>query len=100
MNINQYSIHPSVSNNLILKQLEDIIDGMVMELYFEDELKAKKVDIIELVEKDLIKAECNDPAEKIYNFYKSASHPDSEIRNRILSFAIVSPDILKPILQG
>jgi len=86
--------------NLIAKELEDIIDGMVIELYFSEKVKAKKVNIIELVEKELAKAESKDTAESIYNFYKSVSHPDSEIRDRILSFAIVSPDILKPILHG
>jgi adenine-specific DNA-methyltransferase len=96
----QNSIHQSVSNNLIAKQLEEIIDGIVLELYFSEVMKTKKVNIIELVEKELEKAKSKDTVESIYNFYKSVSHPDSEIRNRILSFAIVSPDILKPILQG
>lgn len=100
MKSNESIIHQSISNNLIIKQLEDIIDGMVLELYFEEEVKTKKVNIIELVEKELEKAKSKETTESIYNFYKSVSHPDSEIRNRILSFAIVSPDILKPILQG
>lgn len=100
MNSNESIIHQSISNNLIIKQLEDIIDGMVLEVYFEEEVKTKKVNIIELVEKELEKAKSKETTESIYNFYKSVSHPDSEIRNRILSFAIVSPDILKPILQG
>ena len=73
---------------------------MVLELYFSEEMKAKKVNIIELVEKELEKAKSKDTAESIYNFYKAVSHPDSEIRNRIFSFALASPDILKPILQA
>lgn len=97
---NETSFHQSISNNLFVKQLEEIIDGMVLELYFSEEMKTKKVNIIELVERELEKTTSKDVAESIYNFYKSVSHPDSEIRNRILSFAIVSPDILKPILQG
>jgi adenine-specific DNA-methyltransferase len=97
---NQSLSNQSVSNNLIEKQLEEIIEAMVLELYFLEEMKSKKVNIIELIEKELVKAESKDIAESIYTFYKSVSHPDSEIRNRILSFAIVSPDILKPILQG
>ena len=73
---------------------------MVLELYFSEKVKAKKVNIIKLVEKELAKAESKDTAESIYNFYKSVSYPDSEIRNRILNFPIASPAILKPILQG
>lgn len=99
-NRNHNSIHESISNNIITKQLEEVIDGMVLELYFGEEMKSKKVDIIELVEKELEKTKSKNTADSIYNFYKSVSHPDSEIRNRILSFAIVSPDVLKPILQG
>lgn len=94
------AIHQATTNIIIAKQLEEIIDGMVLELYFEEEMKSKKVNIIELVEKELAKMVGEDSRQNIYNFYKSVSHPDSEIRNRILSFALVSPDVLKPILQG
>lgn len=97
---NETPFQQSISSNLLVKQLEEITDGMVLELYFGEEMKSKKVNIIELVEKELEKVKSKDTTESIYNFYKSVSHPDSEIRNRILSFAIVSPDILKPILQG
>ncbi|MGE0587073.1 MAG: TaqI-like C-terminal specificity domain-containing protein [Cyclobacteriaceae bacterium] len=96
----QNPIHQSVSNSLIAIQLEEILDGMVLELYFEEEMKVKKLNIIDLVESELTKAKGENVAERIYNFNKSVSHPDSEIRNRILSFALVSPDVLKPILQG
>ena len=94
------SIHQSVSDSLIVKHFEDIIDGMVLELYFEEEMKLKNVNIIDLIEKELQKIESENIAESIYSFYRSVSTPDSEIRNRILLFPIVSPDILKPILQG
>lgn len=97
---NENTIHQSVSNNSVVKHLEEILDGLVLELYFGDEMQTKKVSIVKLVQKELEKAKDKDTTKSIYNFYKSVSHPDSEIRNRILSFAIVSPDILKPILQG
>ncbi len=97
---NTNTINISVSNNLLVKNLEDIIDGMVLELYFEEEMITKKVNIIALVEAALKKAEGKTVEESIYNFYRLVSNPDSEIRNRILLFPIVSPDILKPILQG
>ena len=97
---NETPIHSSVSNNLIAKYLEDIIDGMVLELYFEEEMKEKNIAIIELVETVLSKTHSQKTEDSIYKFYQSVSHPDSEIRNRILNFAIASPNILKPILQG
>lgn len=96
----QNSIHSSISNNLIANTLEDIIDGMVLELYFEEEMKSKNIDIIKLVETEIAKLKGNNINENIVQFYKAVSAPDSEIRNRILMFPIASPTILKPILQG
>ena len=94
------AISNTISNNLITQYLEDIIDGMVLELYFEEEMKEKKVNIIGFVEKELQKCTSEDIIENIYQFYRSISHPDSEIRNRILLFPLASPHILKPILQA
>ena len=97
---NETSIHQYVSNNLIVKSLEDILDGMVLELYFEDEMKEKKITIIDFVTAAIAKTNSGIIEEDIYKFYSLVSHPDSEIRNRILNFPIASPTILKPILQG
>jgi len=97
---NNKKTNPPFSKNLVIKSLEDIIDGMVLELYFEEEMKAKKVTIIDLVTAALAKTNNDTIEDSIYNFYTLVSHPDSEIRNRILNFPIASPTILKPILQG
>lgn len=97
---NERPIHSSVTNNLIAKSLEEIIDGMVLELYFEEEMKEKKLLIIDLVTSALAKTNSDIIEDSIYNFYTLVSHPDNEIRNRILNFPIASPTILKPILQG
>jgi len=97
---NERPIHSSVTNNLIAKSLEEIIDGMVLELYFEEEMKEKKLLIIDLVTAALAKTNSDIIEDSIYNFYTLVSHPDNEIRNRILNFPIASPTILKPILQG
>ena len=97
---NSNSVHKSVSNNLIAKSIEEIIDGMVLELYFQEEMREKNVTIFELVIEALAKTNTGNIEEKIYNFYSLVSHADSEIRNRILNFPIASPTVLKPILQG
>ncbi len=100
MNENKKTIQPSGSNNLITNTLEDIADGMVFELFFEEEMKLKNIDIIKLVEAELTKLKGSSINENIVQFYNAVSSPDSEIRNRILMFPIASPTILKPILQG
>ncbi len=98
-----------VSNEQLAKQLEEVIDACVLELYFGEEMKNKQIDVLALVEKELNqtlgsadfeKLPVEAKAEAINKFYSSVSHPDSAIRNRILKFPIASPDILKPILQG
>jgi len=100
LNESSHSINSAVSNALIVNALEEIIDGMVLELYFEEEMKSKSIDIIKLVEAELAKLKGNNINENIVQFYNAVSAPDSEIRNRILMFPIASPTILKPILQG
>ena len=72
----------------------------MLELYFEEEMTTKKINIIALVEAELEKANSPTMEDSIYKLYQAVSHPDSEIRNRILNFPIASPTILKPILQG
>lgn len=36
----------------------------------------------------------------IWELYEVLSHPDHPVRNKILKFPILSPNILKPILQS
>lgn len=98
-----------VSNEQLAKQLQELIDACIFELYFGDEMKAKQIDVLALVQKELSQAIGNydfenlqreEKAVAVNKFYTIFSHPDSPIRNRILKFPIASPDILKPILQG
>lgn len=93
-------LHEEASNNLILKDFDDILDGMVLEIFFEDEFRKKNLHIIHLVENALRKSENKDSSAKVFNFFKLISHPDNEIRNQVLSLPLVSPDVLKPILQA
>lgn len=106
---NRHQITNYVTNDQLAKQMEELIDACVLELYFADEMKNKQIDVLAFVEKELLtvlgdinfeEMPTEAKAEAINKFYTSVSHPDSPIRNRILKFPIASPDILKPILQG
>lgn len=88
---------------------ENIIDALVLELYFSSHLKELEIDILQFVERDLEKVMQGKEFEKlsdtekeqvIEQLHQTWSHPDSEVRNRIKLFAVRSPEILKPILES
>ena len=95
--------------NIKLSIFEQIIDGVVFELYFRDHMKEKQINIIEFVEqdikevigdKDLDTLDDDSKEEVIQKLYDKWTHPDNEVRNRMKLFAVRSPDILKPILES
>jgi len=100
--LNTEKINEKVSNDYVAQTFDNVIDGCVCELYFEDHLKQKNIDIIQFVEKDLITIEnIENILEKtkiINTIFEKWNERNNEIRNRILLFAVESPNILKPIL--
>jgi hypothetical protein len=91
------------------KCYEQVVDGLVFELYFPDHMKEKQIDILQFVERDLAEVVRgrnfeqlpSSEKERIINqLHVKWTHPDSEVRNRIKLFAVRSPDILKPILES
>jgi len=96
-------------NNIKLPLFDQIIDGMIFELYFPDHMKEKEIDILKFVEQDLKEILDEDDFEQlpdeqkenvIEKLHKRWSDPASEIVKRMNSFAEKSPDILKPILES
>lgn len=91
------------------KIIESVLDSIVIELYFSEHLKDKKINVIEYVEKDLNKVLKGKDFEQLSDTKKEQvinqlqniwTHPDNEVRNRIKLFAVRSPEILKPILES
>lgn len=85
---------------------EQVIDGMVCELYFEEEMKSKGVDIIGLVSQDLAALppfdtlSDEDKQAQIHTLYRKWTAPASEINNRLVLMPVRSPDVLGVILEG
>ncbi len=86
-----------------------IIDGACFELYFSAHMHEKRISILNKLEQDINKlvgendfADLTDyqKEEVIEALYLRWSSPDNEILNCIKLFAVRSPDILKPILEG
>ena len=82
----QESVLEKVSNEAVSQVFEDLVNMMVYELYFEEEMKAKEIDVLQFVTErafpDLNKAE--DPKATIQKVYYELQQKDNPIRNRIL----------------
>jgi hypothetical protein len=90
----------------ISNYFEQVIDGMVCELYFEAEMIAKHLNIIELVSSDLAmlpdftQQTDNAKMQMIEQLYQKWTAPANEIKNRLFLMPVLSPDILGSILGG
>jgi Eco57I restriction-modification methylase/restriction endonuclease TaqI-like protein len=100
-NKNTQQISQSVDNDHIALFFEDIIDGCVFELYFEQHMKEKGINILDMVTEQVQsiegKVEKKD-GEVILNTWIKMRK--SEISERMRSFTVKSSDILKPIIQS
>jgi hypothetical protein len=95
--------------SLKISLFELIINSLIINLYFENHMREKEINILEYVENDIREAiqgkefeDLNSTEKKqiIQKLYDKWTHPDNEVRNRIKLFAVRSPDILKPILES
>jgi len=91
------------------KVFENIVDGLVFNIYFPDHMKERKIDILQFVEKDLKEVMqgrefgrlIDNQKKKVINqLHARWTDPKSQIVKRMNSFAKKSPDILKPILES
>lgn len=100
-------INETVKNEHIANFFEEVIDGCVFELYFEEHMKEKGINIIDDVKGYLEQSGINDSFEslsedakkqKIWELYKAMS--TGVVQVKMTDFVTKSPDILKPILQS
>ena len=96
---------PSVSA-YIGQYFEQVIDGLVCELYFSEEMLSKGLNILDLVAADLAGLPDFAPLSieakqgQIETLYRQWTAPASEIKNRLALMAVRSPDVLGVILDG
>jgi hypothetical protein len=76
----------NITNDQISNYFEDLVNMMVYELYFEEEMKAKEIDVLQFVTEkafpDITKAE--EKKAIIQKVYYELQQKDNPIRNRIL----------------
>lgn len=108
-NLVELIVHLKMNEIKLLFNLEQIIEGAIIEIYFPDHMKEREIDVLPFVERDIEKVMQGREFEKlsdtekeqvIEQLHQTWSHPDSEVRNRIKLFAVRSPEILKPILES
>lgn len=93
-------------NTQVALFFEEVIDGCVYELYFEEEMQSKDLAILDLVkeetaivfgETDFEQLELNNESEKIVQLYNNLK--SGEVQKRMRQFVSKSPEVLKPIIQ-
>jgi len=88
--------------------LDQVMNGLIFNIYFPDHMKEREIDVLDFVERDINEVLKGREFEKlsdteieqvIEQLHAKWSHPDNEVRNRIKLFAVRSSEILKPILE-
>ena len=93
-------INPYVPNTHIAQLFEEVLDAMVMELYFKEDFEKAGIEFIKYVERDFESIEGKkEPIqiEIIHNAYQKLREKDNEIRNNLKLMDIKLADIVMPI---
>lgn len=96
--INEY-----VPNSHIAQLFEDVIDAMVMELYFKEDFEKEGVEFIKYAERDFEPIEGKPEAEQIEiinRAYQKLQQKDNEIRKNLAVMESRLPDIVGVIRGG
>jgi len=99
--LKETQINSHVPNSHIVQLFEDVIDAMVMELYFEDDFKNASIEFVKYAERDFksiehLKTE-EEKIEVIHEAYQKLRQKDNEIRNNLKLMDIKLADIVMPI---
>ncbi len=99
-------VSETIKNSQLALFFEEVIDGCIYELYFEEEMQTKGVAILNLVKEEISKVfenpdfeklDFTNEKEKIWQLYNILK--DGEIQKRMRQFVSKSPEVLKPIIQ-
>ncbi len=89
-----------VSNTHIAQLFEEVIDAMVMELYFKEDFRRTGIEFIKYAERDFESIEGKSESEQIeiiHKVYQKLREKDNEIRNNLKLMDIKLADIVMPI---
>ena len=97
-----YKLQPiftHTDNERIITHLEDVINMMVYELYFEEHMKSDKIDVLQYISPKPISELSNskDKEKVIQDFYLWYQKPENPVRQRMLLLETRSKDIIAVI---
>ncbi|MBS1735605.1 MAG: Eco57I restriction-modification methylase domain-containing protein, partial [Bacteroidetes bacterium] len=95
-------LFPHTSNERIAAHIEDVLNMMVYELYFENHMKDVNINVLKFVNEELLKMQndkmlINNLPLTIKHFYLWLQTPDNPVRQRINIVDIKSPNIISKI---
>ena len=96
-------INYQVSDSYLAQLLREIIDAMIMELYFKDDFKKVGIEFIRYAERDFISIENKSKSEIIeiiHSVYQKLREKDNEIRNNLKLMDTRLAEIVMPIKSG
>lgn len=98
----QAYLFESISNEIVSRFFEDVLNMMVYELYFEEHMKENKIDVLQFVDfEDISQLETfEEKRDVIQREYYKLKEKDNPIRNRILLAPVHSPNIIKRINES
>lgn len=96
----QSPINEFVENKHLISLFEEVIDAMVMELYFKEDFEKAGIEFIKYAERDFESIEEKPKAQQIeiiHKSYQKLREKDNEIRNNLKLMDIKLADIVMPI---
>lgn len=100
LNQNLSSINYHVPNSHIAQIFEEVIDAIVMELYFKEDFEKASIEFIKYAERNFEGIEGKSESEQIaiiHKAYQNLREKDNEIRNNLKLMDIKLADIVMPI---
>ena len=87
------------ANDRLASNIEEVLNMMVYNLYFEDHMKTNDLDVLQFIQPKPIAIldKVEEKAEVIKNFYLWLQTADNKVRQRINSIDIKSPNVLSVI---
>ena len=88
-------IYLHTSNSRVIKHIEEIVDMVIYELYFEEHMKAQHIDVIsDLMTYQFDSEPIMDSIKKFYDWYQQ---PDNSIRQKLLLLETRSKNFINKI---
>jgi hypothetical protein len=95
-------IHTDFENRFISEELMNVIDALVLEMYFPVEFKSKDIEIVKHVKELFVPIEdlsYEEKTEQIKDVYEQLREKKNPLRNQIKLMKIELKDLLNPILS-